>query len=158
MRFIVILGILLWVSPLMAGQVEWNGQIIQYSDRYSFQDLTNAAPLLIPSGTTVYQTVFMPQEPDTVIFDPAMAGVTFIECSMNNTIIPSGNFVKNVYRPAPIRFRHQNDRRYWEIDAENKPVHVISREVWLELGFSTSPADIPTRMIPPDQEPPRKRP
>ena len=147
-RLWLFLTIISSVSPLWSGQNIWQDQPFTYDDRFSLQEfITRQLLIPIPRGTTVYASTFEREIPDTHVFSDTMNGVTFIECNLNNVFIPSGNIVKNFYRPQPIRFKAQNDLRDWEVGAGTTPLRLLDAEYWWDLGFSTDPADIPTEII-----------
>lgn len=145
-RILIFLLSVLSFNMAFAGSVEWNGQIIQYSDEFSLKTFTDRCPL-IPTGTTVYASSFGRETPDTEVFNPAMTRVTFIECSTSNIIIPSGNLIKRVYRSSSHNFKVQNDGEDWIVDGGLNPREPLHKEVFLKLGLSMDPADIPSNPL-----------
>lgn len=142
-----LLILLLASVPAYAGQVEWNNQTLAYSDEFSFKNYADRMEVSFPRGTTVYASVFYRESPDSNVFLSTMTGVTFVECNLDNVVLPVGNELKNVYRPSKRRFFVQNDWRDWILNDSNEPVELIDKDYWLELEYSTRPADIPTRRI-----------
>lgn len=113
----------------------------EWSGRNFAQRILRDAKL---DGKTVYASSFMQEKPDTQVFPDNMIGVTFVNCNLDNCVIPPGNTVIGGSRK---RWRVQNDLRDWELDANNQPVKVLSEKYWIRVGYSVNPADIPTRKL-----------
>jgi hypothetical protein len=96
-------------------------------------------------GSCFYQE----NEPDKHIFPEDMTGVTFYKCNLDNVYIPAGNTVDSSCTHKKIRV--QNDWEDWILDKDLKPVKAMSHEQRLEVGFSTSPANIPIEKLTPEQ-------
>lgn len=65
---------------------------------------------------------FSQQKPDTVIFPEEMTGVTFINCNLDNVLIPPGNTVEGgLHR----RYLTLEDGTDWIIDENNNPVEPL---------------------------------
>lgn len=141
-------------TVLFAGSVIWNDQRIQYSDEFSFKRFGGS--LIIPSGTTVYATNFSREVPDSTVFRSTMTGVTFLECNLDNILIPEGNIVKTIYRTPARRFRAENDLRDWLLDTQDQPTRLIDEEYWDEKGYSVDPRDIPPQRIRSPEEIPKR--
>jgi len=119
---------------------------IDYDLKYSFKDYTNRNLLDAKdlNGKTIYATVFMQEIPDSRIFPEGMKGVTFVNCNLDNVIVPEGNTVIDGSRK---RFKVQNDLRDWLIDENNKPIEPLNKEYWMEQGYSVDPKDIPRQPL-----------
>jgi len=88
---------------------------------YSFNDFTGANL----SGKTdmfdieIRSSCFSQEKPDSNIFPQNMSGVTFINCNLDNCIIPAGNAVIDC---SQRRFKAQDDGFDWLIDKNNNPI------------------------------------
>ncbi|MFZ2937603.1 MAG: hypothetical protein WA066_02740 [Candidatus Omnitrophota bacterium] len=123
-----------------------NGQSFTYDDKYSHKDFTGRKLLDVKdlNGITIFGSCFSQEIPDKHIFPDNMAGVTFINCNLDNVFIPIGN---TVIGGSKRRFKVQKDARDWEINDEGIPVKVISEKQWVMNGFSVDPKDIPKDVI-----------
>lgn len=65
---------------------------------------------------------FSQQNPDTKVFPDEMSGVTFVNCNLDNCVIPEGNTLIDC---SNRRFKVQNDLNDWEIDKNNNPVRLV---------------------------------
>ena len=65
---------------------------------------------------------FSQEKPDTRIFPSDMVGVTFINCNLDNCIIPEGNFIIDC---SQKKFKVQSDGKDWILDENYKPVEVL---------------------------------
>lgn len=143
--------ILLAVSSAFAGGVEVDRERIQYDDALSFRDFTHWEFMSRPeydfSNKTIYSSVFMHEEPESVVFAPGTRNVTFVCCNLDNVVLPPGSVVKNPDCGSQRRFKVQNDLRDWEVDAFNRPLRVIDEDRWIEAGTSVNPADIPPQRM-----------
>lgn len=144
-------AIALLLIPMVAwaGQVGWNNQQVTYEDKYSHKDFTNVkfVNINLESGTTIYASCFSKEVPDFEMFPATMTGITFLECNMDNVKVPPGNLVNNFYKPAPIKFKAQNDLRDWQLNQLNQPVKLIDEDDWKAKGYSIDPAAIPLQPI-----------
>lgn len=91
-------------------------------------------------GLVLDRHCFSQETPDADIFPEGMVGVTFLNCNLDNCLVPPGN---TVVGGSQRRFEAQNDLRDWEVDAKNAPVTVIDEEVWAKKGYSVAVEDIP---------------
>jgi hypothetical protein len=144
--------ILFLTSTLHAGIVEWNGQQVHYDDKWSQNDFSNSKAYTIlnvnlPDGSTIYRSSFYREDPYYILFQTTAANITLLECNVDNIVIPDGWLVNNLYRPAPIQFTEQNDRRDWILDIQGKPVKVENEDFWKMQGKDVDPKDIPLTKI-----------
>lgn len=111
------------------------------SDEFSQKDFTHKFLTdRVLDGLVIYASSFSHEEPDTRVFPPNMTGVIFLNCSLDNVIVPPGNVVLG---GSQRRYRVQNDLRDWEIDAEGNPTVVLNEKHWEMKKISTDPRDIP---------------
>lgn len=83
---------------------------------------------------------FSQQEPDTKVFPDKMSGVTFINCNLDNVVIPEGNKLIDC---SNRRYKVQNDLNDWEIDENGNPVRLVNWQYFEKLGLNQpSPKDI----------------
>lgn len=136
---------------LTAGQIKTiDGIVYEYNDSLSFKNFSGRKFLSgeIKPGTTIYSSVFMSENPNTVIFPNDMINVTFYKCNLDNIVLPIDNkFIECNNR----NFKIQNDLEDWFINKQDlKPIEPIMKDLFIELGISTNTADIPkTKLIEP---------
>lgn len=104
------------------GQVQYNSEIVEYNDDWSFKNFVNQPVPSIPNGITIYSTSFYFEQPDSEPFPSDMTGVTFVKCNMDNLIIPNGNTLVDC---SNVRFQAQDDGRDWIINDNDEPVEKI---------------------------------
>lgn len=115
--------------------------VFDCADAWSRKDFTGNSRVAVPDGVIVYQTCFSQETPDSHIFRPAMTGVTFRNCNLDNVFVPNGNTV--MPGCSTRRFALQNDLRDWEINASGVPIRVLNERYWQQQGFAVDPALIP---------------
>lgn len=136
-----------FISAGFAGTVEDGGVKWTYDDAYSLQTLTGKSFVEkgIPQGTVIYKGYFSSEIPDTVIFPANMKGVTFVNCWLDNIVIPAGNTLVNC---STVTYQAQNDLRDWKLsDDTRQPIKVLSEDYWKAQGISVDPRDIPALPI-----------
>jgi hypothetical protein len=152
-------------SWAFAGTVEWNSQKVTFIDADSLKSFSGKLlSANLDPGATIYALSFSSEEPDTKVFPDTMTGITFLECHLDNVIVPPGNLIVNFYTNSPIRYKFQNDLREWIIDDQDKPIKLMNESYWADLGYDIDPANIPatpydsideiSRDIPIDSQPP----
>lgn len=102
-----------------------NGSNTEVSDTYSCKDYTGMTiePNLTLNGSIIYQSCFSQETPDTEVFPSDMTGVTFINCNLDNVLMPSGNtIIGGTHR----RFQAQEDGLDWELDVDGNPLGVLN--------------------------------
>lgn len=83
--------------------------------------------------------------PDTPCFPPGMQGVTFVNCNLENCVIPEGNFVIG---GETRRVLLQNDGNLWEVDENNSPLTVVDYLYLYKFGIPhPAPAEIPNTPV-----------
>lgn len=93
---------------------------------------------------TIEGSCFSQETPDSRIFPENMTGVTFLRCNLDNCHIPAGNTVEG---GSQRRFKVQNDREDWEIDADNNPVRPVNWKALTKQGLPVpKPEDLPKKM------------
>lgn len=147
MRYFILF--LLMASASWAGRVEWDFKQVDYSDEYSRKSYANKdfVNINLPSGSTVYASMFMNEKLDMSIFPSTMTGITFLECNLDNIILPPGNLIINLYTYPPKKFKMENDLRYWVLDEQGKAKKLLEEDYWKNKGFSIDPKDIPAEKI-----------
>lgn len=140
------IALLFIASPLLAGSIKIDDVVVEIDDRWSRKDYTTLTLLneSILAGTTIYGSCFSKEEPDTQVFPSTMTGVTFINCNLDNVLMPEGNLIKGGLKR---KFKVQNDLRDWEIDGSNKPIKLVNEEHWQNQGYSIDPKDIPAEKL-----------
>lgn len=94
---------------------------------YSHKDFTgrSLADRKDMTGLTITGSCFSQETPDTEVFPPDMTEVTFINCNLDNCIIPDGN---RIHGGSNRRFKCQNDGQDWLIDENNNPIRRVSED------------------------------
>lgn len=115
MKRITILLILFLGRGLHAGVVDVNSEKLSYDDLLSAQDftgrkLTDHSDL---DGKIIRGSNFSQSEPETIVFPARMKGVTFIDCNLDNVLIPAGNTIIGGSRR---RLKIQSDGEDWLLD------------------------------------------
>lgn len=72
-------------------------------------------------GITI-EGLCLSQESPREVLPPTLTGVTFVDCNLDNVIIPSGNIL---IRTRNRRFLVQEDGLDWEIDADGNPIKIL---------------------------------
>lgn len=119
------------------------------NEKYSFKDfLDKKFTHLFTSefnnseirGSCFYQQVV----PNTQVFPTGITGVIFVECNLDNVLVPVGNTIKG---GCHRRIMIQNDLEDWIIDDSLKPTEPINKIFFERLGLSVDPKDIPNDFI-----------
>lgn len=162
MKILIIILLLLTADKLFAGEVLYvdsdgknNKQIIRYDEELSFRNFSgwefNSRPEYKFSGKTIYNTVFTQEKPDTVVFSADTSNVTFVNCHIENVVIPlNSTIIAPDCEGEPCwtyKFKVQNDLRDWKIDNQGRAKEILNKEFWVEKGYSVKPEDIPPQKI-----------
>lgn len=95
---------------------------------YSHKDFTGLSfvdhDLFDLSYLTIKGSCFFQREPDTQVFPENMSGVTFINCNLDNCIIPEGNEVIDC---STLRIMTLEDGLDWIVDENNSPIQPLSQ-------------------------------
>ncbi len=76
------------------------------------------------------------------IFPAGMTGVTFTRCNLDNVYVPLGNTVSGSCAHRYVQA--QNDREDWVLNKATKtPLKPINKKLFIKLGLSIDPIDIP---------------
>ena len=128
------------------GKVLYDGEVIEFNDKYShklfkIKDLINDRDI---NNQVIYSSCFCCDKPESQMFPEDMKGVKFYNCNLDNCIIPDGN---EVISGSVRRFKVQNDNEDWIIDRNDKLIEPINKKIFVKLGLSTDPKDIPKTKI-----------
>jgi len=123
-----------------------NGVSYDCDERYSFKDFggQNLTARDDMTNRTICRSSFSNETPDAVdVFPPDMTGTTFLQCNLDNVLIP--NIEKNTVVDGSVRrFKTQNDGMPWIVDPQTlAPVEPLDEDSFQQLGLSTDPAKIP---------------
>ncbi len=135
------------MGKVTLGEPEFDGVILDYNDEYSNKnfhdiDLSNRTNM---NGIVIYSSLFYSEIPDTNVFPENMNGVKFVNCNLDNIIIPEGNVLQNC---SNKRFKVQNDGNDWLIDENNKPIKPLHFFVFEKLNLPMpDPNDIPDERV-----------
>ena len=87
---------------------------------------------------------FSQETPSTEVF-PADAEIHFLNCNLDNCVIPEGCTVDG---GSVRRHKHQNDGRIWEIDDNGIPTNIIDCYHFWKHGLRMpNPAEIPDNKV-----------
>ena len=114
---------------------------------YSHKDFTSQTLIERTdlNGQFIRGSCFSQQVPDSVIFPEGMTGVTYLNCNLENCVIPEGNTVIDC---ETRRYAVQNDGNGWEIDENNVPTTVVDYLHFFKTGKKMpNPADIPNKKV-----------
>lgn len=131
------------MGKIELGEPGFEGQILEYDDKYSGknfhdQDLSDRVDL---KGITIFGSNFYSETPDIKIFPDGMKDVKFVNCNLDNVVIPSGNIIQNC---STRRFKVQNDGNDWEVDLNNSPIKPLNSWVFTKFNLPIpEPKDIP---------------
>lgn len=119
-----------------------------YDEKLSFRDFTNwefkSRPEYDFNNKVIYSSCFMQETPDSDIFGNIIRGAVFINCNLDNVIIPEGNTIIMEGGGSQKRFKNQNDGNDWEIDEENKPTRPVSYKIFIKRGLAVpQPNELP---------------
>ena len=90
--------------------------------------------------TEIVGSCFSQENPDTEVF-PADLAVTFINCNLDNCVIPKGCTVEG---GSNRRCKIMNDRNEWEVDEAGNPIRLFDYLLLDKMGIERpKPEDIP---------------
>jgi len=120
------------------------------NEKYSYHDFMHQSFTDVPvsefnNSEIVGSCFYQENKPNHVIFPSGMTGVTFRKCNLDNVQIPPTCIVQSDCSLRKIRV--QNDFEDWVLDNSLKPVEPVNKKVFLGLGLSVDPADIPLDFI-----------
>lgn len=79
------------------------------------------------------------------IFPDGMKGVIFRKCNLDNVLVPLGNTVEADCTHKKIKI--QNDLEDWILDNSLSPIEPMNKAIFIELGISIAPKDIPSEKM-----------
>lgn len=100
-------------------------------------------------GKAIYGSAFYSEAPDADIFPEGTEGVVFVNCNIDNLVVPPKSEVVFTDDRIPQSFQVQNDLNDWIVDAETKePIKLVDDKIYTKLGLKApTPADIPTEKV-----------
>lgn len=134
---VLILSTFLAFNVAYCGEVMVEGQLIKYNDEWSFKILMNQYALDIPDGIVIYRSSFYWEQPDSKPFRDDMRGVTFVNCNLDNLIIPNGN---TVIGGSQRKFKAQADGEDWIVNDQKQPLEPLNKERFIAEGKSIDPS------------------
>ncbi len=121
-------------------QIQYEKEIIEMNDEWSFKNFINKYCFDIPDNISIYSSCFLQEKPFSEVFRKDLK-VKFYNCNLDNCIIPEGC---EIFGKQPINFQLQNDGNDWIINEERKPVKPIDFEIFEKLNLDIpNPDDIP---------------
>ncbi len=93
------------------------------------------------NGLTLTGYCFSQEKLRSDVFPSDMRGVTFKYCNLTNCAIPEGNTVGEGCQVIPILC--QSDGEDWYLDQDDKPICPVDVKLYLMMGRSIDPRDLP---------------
>jgi hypothetical protein len=122
------------------------------NELYSFKDLHGQVFTDEPAENfsgDIEGSNFQQDQPNTEVFPPGATG-NLLACNLNNCSIPPGMTVGSSRSIASVNIQHKqmNDLEHWVVDSGTlEPIEPFGKEVFVELGISIDPADIPVSKL-----------
>ena len=133
----------LWCSEML---ITYNKTEYDCSDEFSFKDFTGRGDVHfggMKADMIIYGSCFSHEIPDIQIFPDIP--ITFIKCNLDNVRLSSKQTAIDCWQR---RFKVQNDRNDWLIDAVAKPVMPFNHKVFTKMDLPMPlPKDIPLVMV-----------
>lgn len=117
------------------------------STPYDNQDMTgwDLSDRKDMSGLFIEGLCLSQESPNSKVLPANLIGTTFSYCNLDNVLIPAGNIVQNC---STRLFKVQNDGEDWIVDSGvHKPLVPVNSNVFIQLGLSIDPADIPAQPL-----------
>lgn len=116
-----------------------------YSSEWDYRDLRSFIfrdiPLNRLNNLTITGSNFYREgTPKTRIFPAGMVGVTFVNCNLDNILIPTGNFLQN---SSNRQIKSQNDLKDWVLDRNNSPIEPTLLYACMDYSANLNPDNIP---------------
>lgn len=121
----------------------YNGIEYNISEKYSNKDMTgwNLSNRKDMNGIVISNSCLSNEILDASVLPSDLSGTTFIDCNLDNVIVPVGNLVLG---GSQRKFKCQNDGEDWIVDAiQKKAIEPVNKKLFLNLGISIDPKDIP---------------
>lgn len=117
------------------------------NEKYSRKDFTgwDMTANTDMSGIIIEGSCFSHEKPDSQVFPRDMVNTTFVDCNLDNCIIPEGNRVTG---GSQRRFKVQNDLNDWLVDDSVRPIKPLDHVALEKLGKPVPrPEDIPAQPV-----------
>ncbi len=111
----------------------------KYSDKdFTGWDMSSREDM---SNIIIENSCFSHEIPGSTVFPVGMVGTTFIDCNLDNCLVPIGN---TVIRGSQKRFECQNDLNDWLVDENCSPTMPVDHLIFEKMGLPIPcPEDIP---------------
>jgi len=113
-----------------------------FDDVLSFQNFTQRCLITRDfNNKIVYASCFSQDNPDTVVFNSDTIGTIFVNCNLDNVLIPVGVIIRG---GSQRRYKVQNDGNDWIVSKQDKPLEPINAKQFIKRGLPIpDPKDIP---------------
>lgn len=92
----------------------------------------------------ISNSCFSQETPGRRVLPANLLGVTFVDCNLDNVLIPPGNQLINCSRKT---FKVQNDLEDWHVDPNTLlPISPVDSARFDRLGLSKNPLKIPSEI------------
>ncbi len=92
------------------------------------------------SNQVIIGSCFSQEVPNSQVFPSNMKGTNFINCNLDNCIIPKGNIISGGVARS---FQIQNDLEDWVVSKDGTPLEPVNIEVFKDNNLSIDPLVIP---------------
>jgi hypothetical protein len=134
----ILLSVLLMVSVCLGA----------INEKFSYKTFKRQSFLLNDvkdfDGTDIIGASFYQDNPYTEVFPANIKNVRFINCNLDNCKIPAG---AEVIGGTNKHFRVMNDKEYWIVGPDLKPIAPRDVSKFIASGVSVSPDGIPKTMM-----------
>lgn len=98
--------------------------LVEFSDEWSFKDFTGR-PMKDADmhDCIVCGSCFSQEIPDSEVFGEKVQNVTFINCNLDNVLIPD---TCRIFGGSQRRFLVQEDGKDWIVDENNQPLELLN--------------------------------
>lgn len=119
------------------------------NEKYSHKDFTGKSlvdikPEELNDSIIIGSCFYQENVPDCKVFPDGAKGITFIDCNLDNVLLPPESKLQN---SSNRRILMQNDLEDWILDEKLKPIVPIEKKLFLELGLSIDSKDIPNEKL-----------
>jgi len=118
------------------------------NNKYSFVSFKRQSFVNVPvkefDSSEIIGSSFYQDIPYSKVFPDSIKGVKFINCNLDNCIIPIGAIVIG---GTNKHFKVMNDQEYWIVDKNKNPIIPLDTIIFKRVGISINPRDISIRPL-----------
>lgn len=127
-------------NPIDSGD---SGHEIDCDEEYSHRVFSNWNFIGLDidlSSRTICDSSFAQEIPNSVIFPDSYKYINFVHCDMKNVDVGLDNILIECDNR---KYQVQNDLEDWVIDEFGTPIEPLNKDLFIDLGLSIDPIDIP---------------